>query len=169
MVVAAALLVGGAAGCQSRRSAVKPETSARHATSAVSHDAQLLGKLLKLPAPPLEVSFEEVPLGAPGGLGPTDYLLVAVLRFDAGALARLAAAAEAAGSSAHAFPGDETLPGRAWFPEALKARLTTAGDAGATVRGRAIDAAAIFRPRYSMGRGVIVDGTDYVVLVAQTS
>jgi hypothetical protein len=134
--------------------------------SSVSHDVQLLGKLLKLPALPVEASFEEVPLGTPGGFGPTDYQLVAVLRFDAATVARLSAAS----------PGGEpaatgTVPARPWFPAALKTKVVTTGGAAAdaSVQGRAIDAAAIFRPRYSSGAAVLVEGTDYVVLVAQTS
>ena len=134
---------------------------------AVSHDAPLLGKLLRLPAPPLEVAFEERPLGTPGGLGPTDYQLVAVLRFDAGTLAKLP---RAAGDSTAGGPsGSVSVPERAWFPDAVKARLAKAGDAGATARGQAIDAEALFRPRYSVGWAVLIEGTDYLVVVAQTS
>jgi len=131
--------------------------------SSVSHDVQLLGKLLKLPAPPVEASFEEVPVGTPGGFGPTDYQLVAVLRFDAAALARLTAAS----------PGGDpvTVPARPWFPAVLKGKVVPeAGASGdGVVQGRAIDAATLYRPRYSSGAAVLVEGTDYVVLIARTS
>jgi len=137
--------------------------------SDVSHDIHLLGKLLSLPAPPLDVAFEEVPLGTPGGLGPTDYELVAVLRFDPSTLAKLSQAAETAGSGPGGPSGGATVPERPWFPDAVKARVAKAGDGGRTVRGHAIDAEAMFRPRYSIGSALRVEGTDYVVLVAQTS
>lgn len=134
----------------------------------VSHDARLLGKLLRLPAPPLEVAFEEVPLGTPGGFGPTDYLLVAVLRFDGTVVARLADTAASSDAGTSSVAERARVPERPWFPDAVKAKLARA-DAGATVRGRAIDAGAMFRPRYSMGWGVLIEGTDYLVLVAQTT
>lgn len=167
--VSLAVLTAGA-GCHSpradRKNHVKndPRNDMKQGPDApsASHDVQLLGKLLKLPAVPVEASFEEVPLGTPGGFGPTDYQLVAVLRFDAAAVARLTATSPA---------GTGAVPARSWFPAALKAKVVTTGGAGgdAVVQGRAIDAAAIFRPRYSSGAAVLVEGTDYVVLIARTS
>jgi len=58
---------------------------------------------------------------------------------------------------------------RPWFPDAVKASVAKASDGGRTVRGHPIDAAAMYRPRYAMGSALLVEGTDYVVLVAQTS
>jgi len=171
--VSLAVLTAGA-GCHSsrddRKNHVKnaPRNDMKQGPDApsVSHDVQLLGKLLKLPAVPLEASFEEVPLGTPGGFGPTDYQLVAVLRFDAAAVARLTATSPAGDPA-----GTGAVPVRPWFPAALKAKVVTTGGAGgdAVVQGRAIDATAIFRPRYSSGAAVLVEGTDYVVLSARTS
>ena len=92
-----------------------------------------------------------------------------VLRFDPGTVAKLTEAAETAGSGASGPSGRATVAERPWFPDAVKARVAKAGDGGRTVRGHAIDAEAMFRPRYSIGSALRVEGTDYVVLVAQTS
>src|SRR3569623_122218 len=156
-------LLAADGGCHARKDAMKSAP----APSPVSHDVQLLGKLLTLPAPPLEVTFEEVPVGTPGGLGPTDYLLIAVLRFDAAVEAKLAGTTQPSGSR------DVALPSRPWFPDAVKAKLAKKLDeksgTDSVVRGRTIDAASMFRPRYASGWAVQVDGTAYIVLVAQTS
>jgi hypothetical protein len=132
------------------------------ATSSVSHDAHVLGLLLQLPAPPLEVTFEEVPVGTPGGFGPTDYRLVAVIRFDAGIVEKLAR------SGADTATDSVGVPDAPWLPDAVKAQVVREGGR-AFVRGRTLDGEAMFRPRYSTGGAVLVAGTDYVILVAQTS
>jgi hypothetical protein len=54
-----------------------------------------LSGLVNLPIPPSEVWFEQVPRGTPGGIGPTDYVLVAVMKFDATSTERLVKGASA--------------------------------------------------------------------------
>jgi hypothetical protein len=86
---------------------------------AVSHSEHLLSEHLALPATPLDVLFEQVPRGVPDGLGPTDYVLVA-LYLDKDVLAQLAKTSQ-------------------------------------------------LKPPYATGYFVIVEGTDYVIVSAQTS
>jgi len=86
LVVLAAL--SGVA-CEKGTSATKGEKTGEIPDRRIER----LRKLIALPATPAEVGFEVVPRGTPGGLGPTDYFLVAVLRFEHGELPRLAARA----------------------------------------------------------------------------
>ncbi|MFL5308065.1 MAG: hypothetical protein ACJ8F1_22810 [Polyangia bacterium] len=55
----------------------------------MSQNLPTLRKLVRLPAEPQEVWFEQIPRGKPGGFGPTDYFLVAVMRFDRKSLTEL--------------------------------------------------------------------------------
>jgi hypothetical protein len=72
------------------------EVSTTRESSAVSVDRriELLGKIVTLPATPVEVWFEQVPIGTLGGFGPTDYTLIAVLRFARDDTATIMRAAE---------------------------------------------------------------------------
>ena len=156
-LITATSLAGGL-GCHSRKDDMKQGQA-----SSVSHDAHVLAMALKLPATPLEVAFEEVPVGTPGGFGPTDYRLVAVIRFDAGITAALTRA------DAGAAPESVPVADLPWFPDVVKAKLVRGEQSRVTVRGRVIDGEAMFRPRYSTGSAVLVEGTDYILLMAQTS
>lgn len=138
---------------------------ARPASSA-AHDARVIGKLLALPAVPREVAYEEIPRGTPGGFGPTDFVLVAVLSFDQTVIARLA---KRDGGGAGPLPRLSAASNRPWFPEAVKAALLPAGSGGVQVRGQELDGQVFLRPPYATIQAVAVDGTDYVIVVAATS
>lgn len=161
-IIVVVLALGGGIGCKQENTTMNSGSPAQ----SISHDRNLLQAQLKLPAEPLEVSFEEVPRGVAGGLGPTDYLLVALLRFDANTLARL-------GASSQARPGNppriSPLANRPWFPVAVKAAIERKDDAGVAIRGRKFDAINLLKAPYATGYFVIVEGTDYVILSAQTS
>jgi hypothetical protein len=64
---------------------------ASHATAVPLRSGEVLARLIHLPVAPLEVWYEQIPLGVEGGLGPTDYVLVAVLRLEPVAVERLVA------------------------------------------------------------------------------
>ena len=156
------MVASGYAACRGRKA------GAEHVepVAFVSHDARLLGRMLSLPAVPLAVVFEEVPLGTPGGLGPTDYALVAVLRFDPGVVRGLAASGAFADASSTELV---TVPTRPWFPADLQAKLRPLDAARAVVPGRALAPEPFLRPRYSSGSVTAVDGTDCVIVTCATS
>jgi hypothetical protein len=154
---------GGQAAChQENKSTMKNDDP----TKSVSHDDKLLGAQLELPGAPLEVSFEQLPRGTPGGLGPTDYVLVALIRFDKDVLARLAATAQPRPGNP---PRISSLANRPWFPSVLKAAIERYDEGSVTVRGRKFDASTLLKSPYTTGYFVIVEGTNYVILSAQTS
>jgi hypothetical protein len=154
------LLVASASGCKTRTGVPAPAEPA----VSVSHDARVVGRLLSLPAAPVEVAFEETPRGIPSRLGPTDYLLVAVLRFEPGVVSGFATQAAAETST----PGLVSVPNRAWLPPALKAKFVRVEGDTAVVHGHELAAESWLRPGY-MGGAIAVDGTDYVVVCASTS
>ena len=133
---------------------------------SVSHDEATLRSHLSLPGAPLEVSFEQLPRGTPGGLGPTDYVLVALLRFDKPTLAHLAETSQPRPGNP---PRISLLADRPWFPESVKTAIQSRDGTGVAIRGRKFDAATLLKPPYSTGYFVIVDGSDYVIVSAQTS
>lgn len=134
--------------------------------ATVDRRVEKLRDLITLPATPAEVWFEQVPRGAPGGLGPTDYLLVAVMRFDHAQLASVTAAA-------HRRPGAppqiSATANRPWFPDAVRAATRPHDDHSVTVRGDKFDAAPFAKSPFLSGYFVAVEGGEYVVLALETS
>jgi hypothetical protein len=124
--------------------------------AAVSRDLDALTRTLKLPCRPLEVWWDERPLGERGGLGPTDYRLVAVLRFERAPLQQLI---ERLPPLPPTPAGAPSLARQSWMPSAV----------GVTIRGERFDAASLVGPHYSTGVLVVVDGGEYVIISAQTS
>ncbi len=144
----------------------KPTMKNADPSPSVSHDEKLLSAQLNLPGRPLEVSFEQVPRGVPGGFGPTDRILVALLRFDKDGLARLAEMSQPRPGSP---PRISVLANRPWFPSAVKAAIEQQDEVGVAIRGRKFDAAPLLKSPYTSGYFVIVNGSDYVIVSAQTS
>jgi hypothetical protein len=135
-------------------------------TNPVSHSEELLAAQMNLPGAPSEVSFQQVPRGTPGGLGPTDYVLVALLRFDQGILKHLAETSQPRPGSP---PRISEIANRPWFPPSVKAAIEPAAAGTFSVRGRKFDASLLLKPPYATGYFVIVEGTDYMIVSAETS
>lgn len=133
--------------------------------NAADRRVEKLRELITLPATPTEVWFEQVARGASGGLGPTDYLLVAVVRFDHAHLAPVIAAA-------HPRPGAppriSATANRPWFPEPVRAAIRPHDDHSVTVRGEKFDAAPFGKPPFLAGYFVVVEGGEYAILVLET-
>ncbi len=133
---------------------------------AADRRVENLRDLITLPATPSEVWFEQVPRGTPGGLGPTDYLLVAVMHFDRTQLSSVTAAA-------HRRPGAppriSATANRPWFPDPVRAVTHPYDDHSVTVRGEKFDAAPFAKSSFLSGYFVVVEGGEYVVLVLETS
>ena len=133
--------------------------------SSVKKSVDQLKKLISLPSSPSEVWFEELPLGKPGGLGPTDYLLVAVLRMDPAATAELM-------KISSSRPGNRisSTANRPWLPPPVRAAIQPFDDHSVTVRGQKFDAAPFLKASsFSMGYFVVVEGGEYVIVGLQTS
>lgn len=127
---------------------------------------ETLRKVVTLPLQPAEAWFEELAEGTPGGLGPTDYVLVAVMRFDRDALGRFCK--EAPGKR----PGEPrllSLANRPWFPPPVKAATHVIDPTTVAVHGQQFDAAPFAKGAYSAGSFVVVEGGEYVILVLGTS
>lgn len=120
---------------------------------------------MDLPATPLEVSFEEIPRGTPGPIGPTDYILLAVVRFDADVVRQLVAAAAPDASSSAVVP----LPNRPWLPAAVKAKIIGVDASGVLVRGQELAPEPVLKSPFLLGSALVVEGTDYVVVLGYTT
>ena len=153
--------VSGGPACHKGISAMNGRTEA----VAADRHVDKLQALITLPAKPAEVWFEQVPRGTPGGLGPTDYLLVAVLRFDRDDLARVTDAAQHRPGSP---PRISATANRAWFPDAVKGAIRPFDDHSVAVRGDKFDAAAFAKAPFLSGSFVVVEGGEYVILVLET-
>jgi len=135
-------------------------------TPSPQRSVETLGKIVTLPIVPLEAWFEDVPEGTTGGLGPTDYLLVAVLRFDKAALSRFTGAATGKRDPEAQIVA---MANRPWFPPPVKAAIRP-GDAGAVVvRGTMFDGAPFAKNAFATGSFIVVDGGEYAILVLATS
>jgi hypothetical protein len=119
-----------------------------------------------LPATPSEVWFEQVARGTPGGLGPTDYLLIAVIRFERADLARITSAAQRRPGSPPRIPLTANRP---WLPEPLKLAIRPYDSHSASIRGDKFDAAPFAKSPFLSGTFVVVEGGEYVLLVLETS
>ena len=125
-----------------------------------------LRELITLPAMPTEVWFEQVPRGASGGLGPTDYLLVVVMRFDRDKLSPVTAAAH---HRPGAPPRISATANRWWFPEPVRAAIHPYDDHSVTVHGEKFDAAPFAKSPFLSGYFVVVEGGQYLILALETS
>jgi hypothetical protein len=140
----------------------KPATSGE-----VGHDVNRLGRRIQLPVKPSEVWFEERPVGRPGGLGPTDYQLIAVMRFDPAALKTLEGATKSNTGQGAAVGREFDRP---WLPPEVKAALQPRDEDSRRVRdGREFDGTPFFRSPFLTGYFVIVGATGYVLLSLQTT
>ncbi len=151
-----------APGCHTRSLGSAGGTQA----GAANRQVDKLQSLITLPAKPAEVWFEEVPRGAPGGAGPIDALLVAVLRFDPADLARVTAGARQRPGSP---PRISSTADRSWFPDAIKGALRPYDYRSVAVRGDKFDAAPFAKSPFGSGYFVAVEGGEYVILVLETS
>ena len=134
--------------------------------SSVSQNLPTLRKLVRLPAEPQEVWFEQIPRGKPGGFGPTDYFLVAVMRFDRKSLIGLLKSSAPTGDKS---PGILSSVNRSWFPGPVKAAIRPSDDQTVSVRGQEFDAAPFASGAFSSGSFIAVDGGEYLLLVLATS
>lgn len=160
-------LVGFVAANSACHSESKVKMKSEERASKVDHDLQALKSHLAVPDSAREVSFEIVPRGqSPGGLGPTDYLLVAVFRLDPGPAEGLARAAQPRPGSP---PHISALANRPWFPVPVRAAVQNVDGNSVSVRGRKFDAGPLLKGAYATGYFVLVDGTDYVIVSAQTN
>jgi hypothetical protein len=132
----------------------------------VDRRIEKLRDVITLPAAPTEVWFQQVPLGKPGGLGPTDYLLVAVIRFQPADLARITSSAQPRPGSP---PRISTAANRPWLPEPVRAAIHPFDDRSVTIRGSKFDASVFAKSPFLSGTFVALEGGEWVLLVLQTS
>jgi hypothetical protein len=132
---------------------------------SVDRRVELLGKLITLPATPLEVWFEEVPRGTPGGIGPTDFTLIAVLRFPREDIERISRAAKPRPDSP---PRLLNVVQRPWLPDPVRSAIQPFDERSVTIRGQKFDATPFAKSPLLSGAFVAVEGGEYALLVLGT-
>lgn len=160
------LVLPGQGGCKSGCKESKGTMTRKDPATNVIRGVEQLRKQVNLPDVPIEAEFELMTVGTPGGMGPTDHMLVAVLRFDKPALQHLISVSA---QRPNATPRILTATRRDWFPAALKAALSPAEEDTLTVRGRKFDAESFLKNPYASGYFIVVDGDEYVILTVETS
>lgn len=138
----------------------------KNQTVTVDQRIDKLREVVTLPTPPVEVWFEQVPRGTPGGLGPSDYLLIAVMRFKPTELARITERAQRRPGTP---PRVTSSAKRPWLPEPVKAAIRDYDDHSVSVRGEKFDAASFAKSPFLSGTFSVVEGGEYVILVMETS
>ncbi len=151
------VLGGQVLGGQALGLAATGRAVARERTEAVtvSTDIEALGRLIRLPARPQEAWWQTQALGEAGGLGPSDWLLVAVLRFAPDAARPLLAGA----AQTQLPPGD--------FPDWALARVLGGGPGESEARACAIDPFA--KPPLLDGACFHLAGADLFLLRLHTT
>jgi hypothetical protein len=132
----------------------------------VDQRIEKLAELITLPTTPIEVWFEQVPRGTTGGLGPNDYLLIAVMRFKPIELARITERGQRRPGSP---PRITSSANRPWLPEPVKAAIRPHDDHSVSVRGEKFDGAPFAKSPYLSGTFSAVEGGEYVILVMETT
>lgn len=120
---------------------------------------------ITLPAKPVEVWFEQVPIGAPGGIGPTDYRLIAVLRFARDDVARIIRAAQPREGSPRILNSFR----RSWLPEPVQSAIQPNDERSVAIPGQKFDAAQFTKSPFLSGTFIAVEGGEYIVLLVGTS
>lgn len=125
----------------------------------INSDIDELAKNINLPVRPIEAVWTKKTLGNPESRvpGPTDYLLVAVLKYDDAGIETLKAK----------IVQSDTVKGVAeiqgWFPADLK-NLARDFDNEKLLSGEKYDAKSFARPPYLNGTLLRVNGSNYFVL-----
>lgn len=127
----------------------------------VRTDIEGLEKLIKLPVRPSEVKWTaEVMDNSKGSVpGPSDYRLVAVLKYDGETAEKLAG--EAGTDPTAKFVGNADV--KPWFPDEVKSVAKTT-DGRTSLEGTRYSAAKFANPPYNNGSLVRVGETNYFVL-----
>ena len=131
----------------------------------VERQVEKLGQRITLPVTPTEVWFDEVARGKQGGIGPTDLVLIAAMRFERDALARITGAAQ---PRPGAPPRLSNVAQQPWLPEPVQAAIQPHDEHSVSVRGTKFDAAPFAKSPFSSGTFVAIDGGEYVLLVMET-
>ncbi|SEU09789.1 hypothetical protein [Stigmatella erecta] len=112
-------------------------------------DLDSLEQMVNLPQRPAAVQWRKALRGRGGGLGPTDWQLIAVLEYPAAEAQALVSTLKPTGLAA---PG---LDDGGWLPEATRQSLKSA---------QAYDASAFYRPPLQEGTVLHVPGSSTFVL-----
>jgi hypothetical protein len=136
---------------------VKTDTKSADA----QRDVAVLEKIVQLPIRPVEVWFRSVPRGSGGGIGPTDWTFLAVMRFEPATLAAFVKDGHLVEKPDPKFPRNEVAP---WFPAPVTAALQPVSDTHVRVKGRRYDAAPFARAPAPPGSFFVLDDAPFVIL-----
>jgi hypothetical protein len=130
-------------------------------SSAAERDVTVLEKIIQLPIRPEEVWFRSLPRGASGGVGPTDWTFLAVMRFDPQTLEEFVKSGKLVEKLEPRLPRKEIA---AWFPPEVIAALEPAGDTHMRVKGRRFDGSPFARGTATTGSFFVLDHSPFVIL-----
>lgn len=124
-----------------------PINASNTSTVAAKDNIEEFADLVRLPFPPDEVAWNEVP-----GKG-----ITAVVRFSPENASKMVAEAAKNGK-----PTSETLTVETWYPAELIAQSETTGES--TIRGDSYPAEPFLNPPHTKGKITRIEGTDYFIL-----
>lgn len=136
--------------------------------NAFQEDVEQLSALITLPAPPLEAKWTQYTLGNPNSdaPGPTDYAVIAVLRYDTATAADIASQLGAQSNGRDWYVDTNFV--RPWFPDEVKASIVPDELSNLQlVNQPAYDPTLFAKPPLQQGYAYVVG--DYVVVYLQTT
>lgn len=128
----------------------------------ISGDIQALSQQIPLPVQPQEVIWQQRKLGAENSTipGPSDYQIVAVLRYNEADAKKLV---EKAKDNSGDIPAEGSIEVEPWFPEAVK-KLAQKDEEDNVVTGARYNPESFMRSPYSNGKLIRVGKTNYFIL-----
>ena len=134
-------------------------------TKPASTDVAALARRVKLGELPQEAVFKISPMGKGDGIfGPSDYSLIAALRYEPAALARvkLQLTRQNLGQSTAWLPERPE-----WFPESLSSRIQRCPN-GWCIEGEEYSARPFLKSGFVTGTFVTPHDSDFVILLLRT-
>lgn len=136
--------------------------------NAFQEDVEQLSALITLPSAPLEAKWTQYTLGNPNSdaPGPTDYAVIAVLRYDTATAAEIASQLGAQSNGRDWYVDGNFV--RPWFPDEVKASIVPDELSNLQmVNQPAYDPTLFAKPPLLQGYAYVVG--DYVVVYLQTT
>lgn len=127
----------------------------------IRNDIKILSKLIHLPKQPEKVWWQTETMGKPGGLGPDDWCLIALMTFKRDDL-------EAIIRQSKTIPGDLAIPSShvfAWFPEELSKRMRLCSDGSYVIEESAFDPALFVRSPLLHGYMLKIDNNKILLFL----
>ena len=127
---------------------------------APSSDLERFSKVVNLVERPIEVTYQIMPVGTPGGFGPTDYRLIAAVKYDSASLGRLKERARRLSPEVRSCALSERPD---WFPAPLQAAMKRCS-LDWCIDGERYSGDDFRKAGYVSGSFIVPEGQEFIIL-----